>query len=436
MVAAKCQAEIDPIVGPQGFTFTGPYPDESVELNPADQEKIGKLIEVLKLNPYAGVRIIGYQPAGPYKRWKTKEQCVDVCLLRAKAIRDALQRDPLVKNNLLIKGMGFEAGKNSKIVLEAGGFADVKKELESEQACPESLAPWTDVEECQWLCDVIILNKPVPFKGTSHVMDPASAQQVQQLGEMLNKYPGVGLKFHGYTNDRHDKWKKKDHLVSLSDLRVRTLRDALRNSQGVKNPISVIGMGHHDNNGQRVEAVAAPAAEIKAEEDGEAHAPKEHEDDIFDGQWIREKNLDDMATIFDGKMKWHPNRKLGDWKIQINDDTKTMKIFDPSDPSKCGTGKISGGKLVWEDGDVWRPAPTQAKPQDFTTVHNEPAKVRVGKDITTPLIKAPSKLQRIPKGTSVTVVEIDGRRARIIKPSEGWVSTYTAGPPSHQILTA
>eukprot|EP00746_Dinoflagellata_sp_MGD_P056365 gnl/MRDRNA2_/MRDRNA2_24414_c0_seq2.p1 gnl/MRDRNA2_/MRDRNA2_24414_c0~~gnl/MRDRNA2_/MRDRNA2_24414_c0_seq2.p1 ORF type:complete len:439 (+),score=90.84 gnl/MRDRNA2_/MRDRNA2_24414_c0_seq2:80-1396(+) len=414
VLCQKCQADLDPVIGP-GLQFKGPYPDESVELDPAEGDKIAKIAEVLKLNYRCGIRLMSYQPAGPYKRWKTKEQCLDLTMLRGKTVREALQAAG-VQNPITIKGMGVDSGK-SLVVLMPAALADVKKEMLEEPSFNEALPPWTDTEECQWLCDNVILKPPVPFKGGSHELEPQSADQIQQLSDMLNKYPGQGIRLIGFTGKpgAHNKWKKEDQLVNLSNLRARTLRDALRNSHNVKNPIAVVGRGHADNNGPRIQGSVASEAEVKGEESKEGPAPAEHEDDIYDGQWLRKKNLEDMADIVNGQMKWR-HGKLDTWTVKINDETHVITMIDPSDSSKPCSGSLKNGTLTWDDGDVWTPAPTEAKPQDFVTVHNNPAKVRETIDIKSKFI------QTLKKGTSVRIVQVDGRRARIISPVKGWLS--------------
>eukprot|EP00746_Dinoflagellata_sp_MGD_P056364 gnl/MRDRNA2_/MRDRNA2_24414_c0_seq1.p1 gnl/MRDRNA2_/MRDRNA2_24414_c0~~gnl/MRDRNA2_/MRDRNA2_24414_c0_seq1.p1 ORF type:complete len:136 (+),score=23.66 gnl/MRDRNA2_/MRDRNA2_24414_c0_seq1:407-814(+) len=122
-----------------------------------------------------------------------------------------------------------------------------------------------------------------------------------------------------------------------------------------------------------------------------------------------------MADIVNGQMKWR-HGKLDTWTVKINDETHVITMIDPSDSSKPCSGSLKNGTLTWDDGDVWTPAPTEAKPQDFVTVHNNPAKVRETIDIKSKFI------QTLKKGTSVRIVQVDGRRARIISPVKGWLS--------------
>jgi hypothetical protein len=193
-----------------------------------------------------------------------------------------------------------------------------------------------------------------------------------------------------------------------------------------------------------VEAVVAMAEEIRAEEANEGPAPPEHEDDIYDGQWVRKKNLKDLADILDGMLNWRgaaknplyrksiytapserfdPSKTPNDfqgaqpWTIKIDDDTHALTICDPADKSKVCIATMKNDALVWDDGDAWVRAPTEAAPQDFVTVHKYPAKVTADADVTTKM------LTRLKVGTQVKVVEIQGRRARIISPVNGWVST-------------
>lgn len=424
----KCKTELAPIVGPNGIQFKGPYPDESIELDPDEADKISKIAEVLKMNYRCGIVINSCQAVGPYKRWKTKEQCVDLTMLRGKTIRDALQAAG-VQNPISIKGMGVATGSNgwtaqkppgkNIVVLTPGAYTDVRKEMTEEPSFTTELPPWSDTEECQWVWDNIVVEKhSILFHGSSHTLEHESEGQVQQLADTLNKYPSVGIRFFGFTGKpgAHNKWKKESQLVNLSDLRVRTLRAALRNSHQVKNPIAVFGKGYADQNGPRVEASVASAAEVEKEEAAEGPPPQEHQDDIYDGQWLKKKNLEDVAEIFDGKLKWR-SEQIADWNILINDTTRAITMSDPSDSSKKRSGSLQNGVLTWDDGDVWMPAPTEAKPQDFVTTHKEPAKVREGADIKTKMTL------RVKKGTSVRVVQVEGRRARIISPCIGWLST-------------
>jgi hypothetical protein len=63
--------------------------------------------------------------------------------------------------------------------------------------------------------------------------------------------------------------------------------------------------------------------------------------------------------------------------------------------------------------------PTTFTPQDYQIMHKTGAQVRAGQDISSKAVK------KLPTGSTVTVVEIRERRAHIVKPVDGWVSTYT-----------
>jgi outer membrane protein OmpA-like peptidoglycan-associated protein len=444
----KCEADLTPLVGPTGIQFKGPYPDESYELEPTEIGKINNIADVLKQNytifgiKSCGIRIMCYQPAGCYKRWKTPEQCRDLMMLRGNAIRKALQVEELgVSTPITVKpnpegtpapGTSFELhGTNTLCVLvPVAPMSDIQKEIEEEPKYSETIPDWTDIEEGQWMCDNIILNEPVPFKGNSYSLEPSSTIQVADLADMLKKIPSIGIRLVGFTGKtgEHNKWKTEKHLENLGNLRMRALRNALRKTHKVENPIAVVGKGDHDSyykKGARVESAVNTAGDVHAEELNEGPAPPEHEDDIYDGQWLRKKNLEDIADIIDGKMKWRGQDKEP-WSIKIDDDTHAISMLDPSDKEKPCTGSMKNGALVWGDGDVWVRAPTEATPQDYVTTHKDPAKIREGWDVKTKM------LTKLKNGTPVRVVEVQGRRARIISPINGWLSTRQETTESKQ----
>lgn len=63
--------------------------------------------------------------------------------------------------------------------------------------------------------------------------------------------------------------------------------------------------------------------------------------------------------------------------------------------------------------------PTEDDPQNFKVTHRGGALVRSGRDTDTP------QVHQLSAGEVVTVVELAGRRARIISPVEGWMSVET-----------
>eukprot|EP00746_Dinoflagellata_sp_MGD_P143825 gnl/MRDRNA2_/MRDRNA2_76610_c0_seq1.p1 gnl/MRDRNA2_/MRDRNA2_76610_c0~~gnl/MRDRNA2_/MRDRNA2_76610_c0_seq1.p1 ORF type:complete len:785 (+),score=188.49 gnl/MRDRNA2_/MRDRNA2_76610_c0_seq1:283-2355(+) len=77
------------------------------------------------------------------------------------------------------------------------------------------------------------------------------------------------------------------------------------------------------------------------------------------------------------------------------------------------------GKLILELRQQDGIPPSQACPRNFEVTHKNGAQVRAAYD------KNSKSIQVIPTGSIVTVVEIRDRRAHIVKPIDGWVSTCT-----------
>jgi hypothetical protein len=63
---------------------------------------------------------------------------------------------------------------------------------------------------------------------------------------------------------------------------------------------------------------------------------------------------------------------------------------------------------------------TQMEPETYKVVHSDGANVRKDYNV------ASKSICTLPKGTIVVVEQVSDRRARIVKPVEGWVSTYSS----------
>lgn len=105
-----------------------------------------------------------------------------------------------------------------------------------------------------------VLKSNIEFNGESATLTQLGAWQVEQVAESLKEFPRMYVSAIGYTGPPGGKWNTESKVKELSELRCRSVRDALQ-AKGVTNIIAVYGKGHCDDLGARVVLKVAAATE-------------------------------------------------------------------------------------------------------------------------------------------------------------------------------
>jgi hypothetical protein len=149
---------------------------------------------------------------------------------------------------------------------------------------------------------------------------------------------------------------------------------------------------------------------------------------IYGGQWLCNKTLLDVARIVtDGiqasELKWTPEMKQTNVPIWINSEGKLCSMFEQRIQGVRQKQKVTGELqsqnfgpelLVWENGHVWRRAPTRECPDSWLAVDAQIVRTRKDK-------KASTK-GKVHKGAKLTVIKVEGREAYLSMPVNGWVT--------------
>jgi len=162
------------------------------------------------------------------------------------------------------------------------------------------------------------------------------------------------------------------------------------------------------------------------------HAPKPKDTDmpagskpvpaILRGSWLNSNTLFVMGRVvtddkWTSSMEWNLDLGIKTQAMWLEDDGALRTRYGIKKKIIKGTVEQDNTRLVWNNGQVWRRAPTVAVPDEWIVVDKGGVIVRDKEDIKS------KKLGVLPQGQSVTVVQVSGSRARLIQPFQGWIST-------------
>lgn len=158
----------------------------------------------------------------------------------------------------------------------------------------------------------------------------------------------------------------------------------------------------------------------------------------FNGVWLCSHTFVEMCRIQadgntfgkltwtnkDVKCKWFDTYLSGtsNWfnttaHLESNSDGRLLcKIHD-----QFVGGELQDKKLVWEDGEVWFRGPSDKSPQEWRVIDKGGAIIRASCN----LENKPKQVGKLKKEDVITVIDVKGRRAQLLTPTEGWISIMT-----------
>lgn len=159
---------------------------------PEGYNTLGKVVKVVMKYPFMPFKILGYtgKPAG---RWRTRDLCVKLALLRARAVRRALEERGC-RNSVAAKGMGFTDNLGPRIEIIPCSSEDVQ-ETEEQVLAIEAANGDASVEQELRNC---LQKEGITFDIDSAGIDSAGMTKLSKVAEILSRHPDLVFRIVGY----------------------------------------------------------------------------------------------------------------------------------------------------------------------------------------------------------------------------------------------